>query len=1142
MKRYLDNHLTARYLPSLALIFSLMLPLPSLAASLVLATSPLANATTTTVKPNLMFILDDSGSMSWTYMPDTTDDFRGGYGYVSSQCNGVYYNPAITYLPPLKADGTSYPNASFTAAQYDGYNTAASALNTGTGKGTVDLSSKFRADMYVPYSANATYGGLQDAAQAAYYYSYSGTQTTKDYSNNSSTFYKECNKSLGSSSTVFAKVTVGAGEQQNFANWYSYYRTRMLTMKTSASQAFSSVSSSFRVGYLSINNNTNSDFLNIKDFDSAQKAAWYAKLFAAIPENGTPLRSALSTAGLIYGGKMTASSFNGSTVIDPTQYSCQQNFALLATDGYWNTGNDSGCGNSRNGAGCKLNKTSGVGDQDDFPTPRPMYEGSIASSDSLADVAKYYYDTDLRDTSLGNCSGALGLDVCANNVFVSGTDNNVQQHMTSFTLGLGVDGTLTFSSDYKTATSGDYFDIKQGTKNWPKPKADDPSAVDDLWHAAVNGQGTYFSAKDPDQLTSGLSGALASIKSKVGSGATAATSTLNPVAGNNLAYVASYTTVKWTGNLEARSIDVSTGAVSEAATWCAEDVVLPAACTGTMASKVSTITDTRKIWMNNGTSLVDFTYANLSSAQKSNFNSAFLSANLSQWSALTSAQQTAAAGTNLVNFLRGQNGYEDRASNVAANRLYRLREAVLGDAVESTPVYIAKPTFSYTDPGYSAFKTAQASRAGTVYMGTNDGMLHAFNGSTGVERWAYVPSMVISNMWKLADKNYSTMHTYYANGSPIISDICTASCTDAATAVWRTILVAGLDGGGRGYYALDITNPSTPSLLWEFSTTSDNDLGYTFGDPVITKKADGTWVALITSGYNNTSPGNGQGYLYVLNVNTGSVISKIGTGVGATATPSGLAKIAAYADDAEKNNTATYIYGGDLLGNLWRFDISSGTVMKFAELKDSSSNPQPITTRPELGKIKGKRVVFVGTGKYLEIGDLTDTQQQTLYAIKDDNASATLVNPRTTLVAQTLTTSGANRTATNNTVDFTTGRGWFVDFPDSGERQNVAGQLVLGTLLIPTTVPLNTPCSPGGYGWLNYFNYKTGGRVIASSMVSSKTNAPIVGVNVFYINGMPKVSIVTSDHPTPDLVPGVPFATGSGGFQKKKVIWRELIQ
>lgn len=980
-----------------------------------------------------------------------------------------------------------------------------------------------------------------------------------------------------------------AEEITNFGNWYAYYRTRMQGMKSAASLAFKPIGNNYRVGFIDI---WGSNYLPINKFDPGagnQKDKWYTKLFSITPSGGTPLRNGLSTVGRIFAGKHPVSGFSSD---DPIQYSCQQNFALLTTDGYWN------------GSGGVAIDGSTIGDMDADSLTRPMYEGSTPSSDTLADVAKYYYDTDLRTTALGNCMGAASADfpsgnpdVCTNNVFVSGTDNNVKQHMTTFTLGLGVDGTLAYTSDYKTATSGDFYNLgtatRTGTVNWPVPVADNETAVDDLWHAAVNGQGTYFSAKDPSQLTSGLNAALAAINSKVGAGAAAATSTLNPVTGDNFAYVASYTTVKWTGNLEARSIDVGTGAVSETATWCAEDIVaascaapssivadtsgsstiyncvtpsstsascpapgvlvgtdckveVPVACTGTMAAKVGATSDTRTIKMKSGSSLTDFTYSNLTTAGlNTNFDSTFLSANLSQWSLLTSTQQTAAAGNNLVNFLRGQNGYEDRASNVAGNRLYRYREAVLGDAVESTPAYVAKPTFSYSDSGYSDFKTAQASRAGTVYIGTNDGMLHAFDGSNGNERWAYVPSMVIPNMWKLADKNYSTMHTYYVNGDPIISDICTGGCSSASD--WHTILVAGLNGGGRGYYALDITDPAAPSLLWEFDTTSDNDLGYTFGNPVITKKLDGTWVVLITSGYNNTTGSNpGKGFLYVLNAATGAKTAKIPTGVGDATTPSGLARITSYVEDAEKNNTATYTYGGDLLGNLWRFDInaaaSSTNPLLFATLKDASGTAQPITTRPELGKINDKRVVFVGTGKYLETSDLTNTQQQTLYAIKDDNATATLVNPRTTLVEQTLTTSGSTRTATNNAVDFTTGLGWFVNFPDSGERQNVPGQLVLGTLLVPTTVPSNTVCSPGGHSWLNYFNYRTGGGVTSSGIVSTLTNAPIVGVNVYYINGSPVVSVVTADHPTPQLIPGIPFSSASGGFQKKRVIWRELLQ
>ncbi len=1013
-----------------------------------------------------------------------------------------------------------------------------------------------------------------------------------------------------------------AEEMTNYANWWTYYQTRIQSMKTAAGLAFKPIDTRYRVGYntISYSGVTNgTKFLEINIFDTTQKASWYAKFFAADVGSSTPLRSALSKVGRIFAHKIAGAA-------DPMQYSCQQNFMLMTTDGYWNLGSE-----TSSYAPFDLSGSTWVGNMDSAATLRSagMYEGPTASSASLADLARYYYITDLRTSTLGNCTGAMGVDVCTNNVFVSGTDNNTRQHMTTFTLGLGVDGVLQYQPDYLTATSGDFYNLKNGlgspTVNWPWPDTANTgstveSRVDDLWHAAVNGQGQYFSAKDPSQLTAGLAKALQSIGSKVGAGAAAATSTLNPVAGDNSAYVASYTTVQWSGNLESRSINTVTGAVSQDATWCAEDVIagtcaapgsivqtisgssttytcdtggataatcaapgvlvgttckveVPTSCTGTMAIKIGTdgISDTRTIYTKVGTGLGAFTYANLTGAEQTNFNSAFLAANLSQWSSLTPVQQTAAAGTNLVNFLRGQSGFEMRASNLPINQLYRSRSTVMADPLESKPAFIGKPTFSYLDPGYSAFKTANAGRAGTVFIGTNDGMLHAFDSAAGNERWAYVPSMVIPNMWKLADNNYANMHTNYVNGDSIISDVCSANCGNAASAIWKTVLVAGLNGGGKGYFALDITVPNTPVLLWEFDTSNDDDLGYTFGNPVITKKADGTWVVLFTSGYNNTTGTNpGRGFLYVVDAMTGSVISKIDTGAGNAAAPSGLAKITAFAPDTEHDNTATFTYGGDLSGNVWRFDINAGTSpLLFATLLDSSGSRQPVTTRPELGLINSKRVVFVGTGKYLETSDLTNTQQQTLYAMKDDDATTTLTNaraPANLLVPQTITstTSATRKINSPQAVNWATGNGWFVDFPDGAtaspaspaERQNVNSQLVAGTLLVPTTVPSNTVCSPGGYGWLNFFDYKTGGPVTTSgtgaNVVSARTNAPIVGINVLFVpdtsagappgSEKPVVSVVTADQPTPQLIPGVPFNLISSSFQQKRVIWRELTQ
>ena len=233
-------------------------------------------------------------------------------------------------------------------------------------------------------------------------------------------------------------------------------------------------------------------------------------------------------------------------------------------------------------------------------------------------------------------------------------------------------------------------------------------------------------------------------------------------------------------------------------------------------------------------------------------------------------------------------------------------------------------------PSYATFKNANASRQSVLYLAANDGMLHAFDarvgGSTnGDELWAYVPRMLIPNLYKLADKNYAAKHQYYVDGSPTVMDAYWAGA-------WHTVLIGPLNTADA------VTMRSTSRIrpartrYGSFAATArvcaiaDADLGYSYGNAVITKRAaDGRWVALLTSGYNNVSPGTGQGYFYVLDLATGTVLYKIATGAGSAATPSGLGKIAAWADNFQQDNTAKYVYGGDLRGNVWRFDLAQFT-------------------------------------------------------------------------------------------------------------------------------------------------------------------------------------------------------------------------
>lgn len=1404
-----------------------------------------------------------------------------------------------------------------------------------------------------------------------------------------------------------------AEEMTNYANWWAYYHTRMQMMKTSASLAFAALGDTYRVGYLSINNNTGSDFLNLGQFNATQKSNWYTKFTSANPNNSTPLRTALTKAGRLYAGKYNGATLNGSTVTDPMQYSCQQNFAILSTDGYWNessnpkqmdgttdVGNQDGTevrpyydgasiqqtttqiqqsqtqlqqstsqlikrtvqqqqqtstlqkqitqiqqdvgtlqkrtsqlqastsnlqkstmylqistkshgnwsaftststctwGNSTqcqyattsggstvwtasaaswanvsscttsyssntssgttwsgDGTSCRYSAystpanvsscttaapssnspytvatatscsyttwpaswtntasctplgqstsspyTVGTATQCQYswaagqatpscstpayvagnyanatvynncqpvalgyantastcsvtttpdvngqttqcrywdnaagatwsalsnvssctqvdPSPASPYSvinavncpisdvsvgassctpsssagttitcstvttgptpvasctaqgansgnnytqtncstitiqaatgvssctassansgngyvttscntvtntsnissctaqaassannwtattcgaGSGGTSNTLADTAEYYYITDLRTPALSNCtSGSSGNTLCStpspasdpdpyNNVPKSGDDAASWQHMTTFTLGLGASGYMQYQSDYGSATSGDFFDVKNGTSaapasgicswqssgvcNWPAPTSNTQTTIDDLWHAGVDGRGAYFSATNPGSLAAGLNGALSGISKRTGASAAATTSNPNVVTGDNFVFSSTFVSQDWTGQLIRQQLDLNTGLVSPTADWAAR---------GQLDNRVYT---TRTIYTRdpantyngaNGTQLKLFTYTNLTIAEQAYFNTPAISS-LSQFcpsgvTCLSAANQTLAAGLNLVRFLRGDRTNEGTSDNT---KYYRTRKYLLGDIVDAEAAYVSKPQGEYADYGYTAFITANNSREGLVYVAANDGMLHAFYAKTdttlghvgGSEAWAYIPSLVLPNLYKLADKNYANQHQYYVDGTPVVGDICVSSCGNSS-AVWKTILVGGLNAGGRGYYALDITDPANPIALWEYT---DSNMGYSFGNPKIGKLKNGAWVVMLTSGYNNVSPGDGQGHLYVLNAYTGTLNTTvnpsgatpgiINTGVGDTATPSGLARIAARASNPTKDNTILAVYGGDLLGNIWRFDINGdvGATGYDAQLITTLQGPggaiQPVTSKLEVGLVGSDVVLFAGTGRYLGASDLSDTSQlspnkQSMYGIKDPlstastPATAIYANPRSTtctagvttncFVQQTYTSttcpagSPGNICSTGETVrtnsnaqgvNMATQYGWYADFPDSGERNNTDPALALGILGFTTNVPQSSACTVGGYSFVYFVDYRTGGPLSTSptGVVGTKLGNSIATRPVFVKlpNGSVEMLIMTSD-------------------------------
>lgn len=1271
-----------------AAVAAVMQGSPVAATETDIAAAPLGTAPTVTVLPNLMFILDDSGSMAREFMPDEVDDGTsckscatsacnvanrscqpGHPPYYAAQFNTIYYNPQFTYKPGVNSTGGSLGNQNPNNASNDPYNPLASNKDAVTkwtevvwcnkssptggelGDPTVCKKNGLNTPNPFVYKALGT-AGANDFTQGLpttsfrfpfnvdsnpFYYTITPREhcsddtlvncvlaTTPSATNPAPAPVRWCKdtadaantlavsgnsgatpKCQAKTSTTYAFPRLGnitrtdillsspvygnrpnrtdcaarpncsyAEEVQNFANWYSYYRSRMLMMKTSAGLVFSTLDDRYRVGFITINASDSARYLKIDKFTPTHKTNWFNKFYTMTPSGNTPLRQALSRVGRHYAGQ--TGGMNSFMPDDPIQYSCQQNFTLLTTDGYWNSsrgkqidgttdiGNQDNAdsGFSTRAAGAFDGVTTGVQDAD---------EAATGSRNTLADVAMYYYKTDLRPSGT----------VSKNNVPTSTKDTAAHQHMVTFTLGMGLDGLMTFRPDYETATSGDFFRIKSAstgcafspstTCNWPLARGDDPKALDDLWHAAVNGRGTYFSAKDPNAVQGALSTTLSTIQVSTGAAASSATSTPNITPTDNFIYSSTYRTMLWDGEVVAERIDVTSGAIIPGVVWSARTL---------LNGKVLAATDSRAILTFDPSApakIKKFLYSDLTGTETAFFDKWCDNAPAIwvQCGSLSVADLAIANdGNNLVNWLRGQSQHES---------IFRRREFVLGDTVNAKPAFVGKPSLLYGDavtPDYASYKAGPAgSRQSVLYIASNEGMLHAFNADTGDELWAYVPRVVMPELYKLAAANYDINHRYYVDGSPSPMDVFIGGA-------WKTILVGGLNSGGRGYYALDVTDPANPKGLWEFTVrdptvtacaateadavgaVDDCDLGLTYGQAVITKRpTDGTWVAIVSSGYNNVSPGDGNGYLYVLDAESGRILSKVGTDagsgpVGDTTTPSGFAKISGFATNFAVNNTTTVIYGGDLLGNVWKFDMSADPpkVIRIGQAFDGSSPPRPqsITTRPEVTRFSaGFNVIYIGTGRMLGASDLQDpatlsppepfAYQQTVYAFKDTDADlGNLHDPAARLVQQTLSViDSTSRTISNNGVDWSTQNGWFVDFnpvnESPGERVNIDMQLVRGVLLVATNEPNSEPCSSGGDSFFYQFDYQSGSYVASApgQVVGVRSGSALMAGFVVYRLPSGQLKYTGIDVAGKKQTGGV--NPGSGGAIGKRVSWRELV-
>ncbi|NEV64729.1 pilus assembly protein [Thiorhodococcus minor] len=1083
-------------------------------------------------EPNLMFMLDDSGSMMFEVMPDdyvywgqqdANNNSIGSVVYVFPRADGVYgatdydnnvatiadgvaytalmrspsfnkvyYNPAITYTPWKKYDDTSYPNASPSCALHnperpgsgpdycrDLTSNLQNASSGTTNWRECDASGCTATTTTLPKADfwTATYFHYDGPDNGEWSWSnYTRVEiksTTADYSGHGREDRSDCS----------GGVCTYAQEIQNFANWYTYYRSRILAARAGIGKAFIELDDSTRVGFGAINAtgttvdgiSSNAVMQGVRTFTPTARNTFYNSLYGhPIPAEGTPLRLALDAAGQYFSraddvGPWADTPGSSSDLSS----SCRQSYTVLMTDGYWSGGEDydAETADARDDNDSTAAATiTGPGGQSYTYSPVSPFSDSRANT--LADVAMYYWNRDLI--------GSL-----ANEVPPTPTDPAFWQHMVTYGVGLGVTGTIDPDDAY------DAIDDTTVTITWPDPDTTEVNCtgthctarIDDLLHASLNSRGRFFSAQDPDQFAEDLAAILADIVDRTSSAAAAVATNSTKIGTDTLIYQAKFDSRDWSGKVLAYALESDgtiddpdgDGDIEEHAVW---DTSAP----GKIPNHSS-----RNVFGRIGTESVEL-----------------------DWDSLTTAQQSLLTGEGIdeaiLDWLRGDQSNETPSGSL------RARLSILGDIVNSSPSYVDSLNFGYEylpatvteQATYFAYREATQTRTKMLYVGANDGMLHAFDAETGVEKFAFVPNAALANLASLSAPSYT--HSYFVDGSPQAGDAYFGGS-------WKTVLVGTMGAGGRSVFALDITNPDAfdeSDILWELT---DADLGYPvnqLAQPVIGRMQNGDWAVVLSNGFESD---NHRAMLYVIRLSDGSIIKKIDTGVGDAATPNGLAAPVLVADSSR---TIKYAYAGDLLGNLWKFDLSdasasawdiafasSGAPMPLFRARSVSGGietPQPITAAPEIGEHpQGGYMLFFGTGKFFEVGDDVDANVQSLYGIWDRNDGTTTgyvsATDRSTLQAQEiLAEPNINgrywRIISDNAVTWTgTGAqdGWFMDLISpvkdaEGERVVSVPLLRHGRAIFTTAIPATGVCESGGVSWILELDMTSGGRLEYSTL------------------------------------------------------------
>jgi len=1170
-----------------------------------------------------------SGGWQWTVTtPNSGTDSRWKCGYSSSPMDYTQTGP----------DGQTYPNG---GPFYYRYKSSAPAIvvdaygnPTSAGRGNLYTNANWEA--VAVRNQNVTIGGvtINEWQNFANWYAYYRTRNLMTRTSLSRVFGK-----LGASNS-----TGGYGSTFRVA-WQNLYtdddfRLQSNTIISNLMDANSPACDPTSVDPLAIGLQTGT----VKTPPNCYRSAFFNWIFEVPATGNTPLRASTIRAGSFfqrgYGNTGATGDLHdpywdppAKTGADGLELTCRQNFHMVVTDGYWNE-NDPTLPTPFKDGQTGQTLPDGTAYSTAASESRVFWDvqGTKYTS-SLANIAFNFWATNLRsdlydpangkqvppympDKSTGVITGA---NATLEQYFNPKNDPANWPHLVQYMVTLGIAGNLNFSNDADcvVASANDLCALRRGNTNstgakgWTTPANNSPPGIDDTWHAAINSRGAYFSAGNPQNLVDQLSAILTNISARIVPANTGAVNSAVLVAGA-LGFATGYNSADWTGTFQAVSI-----AADGTTSTLVKDMgaILDDATATVPANRV--ILTAKEGSDGSFSGGVEFkTFASLDSAGQT-----LLSGTPASIDATNDTGQTR------IDYLRG-----DRSKETTT---FRPRTHLLGAIIGSQAVFVSYPSSGYrnswptgspeqtavagdatdcasqtplTCHTYEAFVQNNLTRKPVVYVGANDGMLHAFDASQttdtngnvvasstmGKELFAYVPRSVYANLGNFTVKDsFKFMPT--VDGIPVTRDVYfgSSTTTPVATSVgWHTLLVGGLRLGGRGVYALDITDPTamgTAKVLWEFNadapaqgtwtdgTTSNpggtpSNLGYTYGQPNIGRLNNGKWVVLVPGGYfpdctkppftgaNCTSPAaasNTFTSLFVLDAQTGKLIRELKTPDASNGGASSHGLATPVLGDYNDDQIDDVAFAGDLDGNLWRYDLSSSNPNSWAvtlAFKPATAGAQPITSMPRLfaDPATNKFIVVFGTGKYLGVGDNTSgsAATQSVYGIRD--IGSTVV--RTQLVAQTLSEATADdgktiaRGLTDNAVDATKG-GWYFDLGPSassaGERVVVTPGALFdtGRAVIQTLIPgTNDPCNASIQGALMVINAATGGANggLSAPGVSSwsGTGKYVVGGRVNDPRTSGTVPLVTRVGGGSVLVPGLKLTGGNNVLNINDAIWR----